>query len=161
MTFAANQLQCRSIQHGSPEYDATVALRNAVLRKPLGLLLTAEQIQAEHSDHHLACYLDARLVGCLVLTPEAGGSVRMRQVAVLADYQRKGVGTALVLYAERYAAAHGYLEMYAHARDPAVPFYTRLGYEVVGNRFFEVGIPHFEVRKQLAGAHTPSVDARR
>ena len=75
MTFDANQLCCRPIQHGSPEYDACVVQRNAVLRKPLGLLLTAAEVQAEHSDHHLACYLDGRLLGCLVLTPEAEGKV--------------------------------------------------------------------------------------
>ncbi|MFO7534396.1 MAG: hypothetical protein R6X19_01705 [Kiritimatiellia bacterium] len=63
------QLRCVPIKHGSPEYAATVALRNEVLRKPLGLSLSDEQLQAESGDHHLAGFLDGRLVACLVLTP--------------------------------------------------------------------------------------------
>jgi predicted GNAT family N-acyltransferase len=39
--------------------------------------------------------------------------------------------------------------VYAHAREAAVPFYTRLGYEVVGDRFIEVGLSHFTVRKAM------------
>jgi predicted GNAT family N-acyltransferase len=147
--LAAKLLCCRVIQHGSPEYQACVALRNAVLRKPIGLLLTEEQIRSEHSDHHLACFRDGRLLACLILTPEADSKVRMRQVAVALDCQRQGVGTTLVRYSERYAAEYGYRELYAHAREAAVPFYTRLGYEVAGDAFVEVGIPHFEVRKAL------------
>jgi hypothetical protein len=81
-----------------------------------------------------------------------GGKVRMRQVAVALDCQRQGVETALVRYSERYAALHGYREVYAHAREAAVPFYTRLGYEVVGDRFIEVGLSHFTVRKAMAAS---------
>ena len=142
-------VRCVEVTHGSPEYEATVALRDEVLRKPLGLRLSDEQLRAETQDHHLACYRDGRLVACLVLTALSGGTVRMRQVSVVTDCQRQGIGSALVSHAERFAAAHGYSEMIAHARETAVPFYTKLGYAVIGDRFVEVGIPHAVVRKGL------------
>jgi predicted GNAT family N-acyltransferase len=36
-----------------------------------------------------------------------------------------------------------------HARKTAVPFYERIGYQVAGEEFLEVGIPHYEMRKLL------------
>lgn len=144
-------MRCGPIVHGSPDYDATVALRDEVLRKPLGLRFTEEQLRAESEDHHLGGFLDGRLVACLILTPRGSGTLRMRQVAVAADLQHQGLGTRLVQYAEQFAAERGYVEIAAHARDKAVPFYEKLGYEVTGDRFVEVGIPHVTVRKRLKG----------
>jgi predicted GNAT family N-acyltransferase len=40
--------------------------------------------------------------------------------------------------------------MVLHARETAVPFYLKLGYEVVGGQFEEVGIPHFKMEKKLS-----------
>ena len=149
-------MRCTPIAHGSPEYAATIALRDEVLRKPLGLRFSGEQLRAERGDHHLACYRDSRLIACLVLTPISGDGVRMRQVAVAADCRREGVGRTLVSYAERFAAGLGYREMTAHARETAVPFYEKLGYTVCGDRFIEVGIPHVRLSKKLGGQTTES-----
>lgn len=146
------RLKCRVIKYGSPEYDATVALRDQVLRKPLGLLFNEGQLQKEGLDYHLACYRDDRLVACLVLTPLSGDLVRMRQVAVAPECQRQGVGSALVRFAERYAWERGYTEMMAHARESALSFYRKLGYTPSGPKFNELGIPHVEVRKPLVRA---------
>ncbi len=151
------RLHCRVIAYGSPEYAETLALRDEILRKPLGLCLTEEQRKAESRDHHLACYRGDRLAGCLVLTPVSDGAVKMRQVAVAADCQRQGIGTQLVAYAERIAADLGFRVMTAHAREVAVPFYARIGYTVSGPPFIEVGLPHFEIGKNLPQTDLPKV----
>ncbi len=49
----------------------------------------------------------------------------------------------------RVARREGFRRIIAHAREPAVPFYLRLGYAVEGERFIEVTIPHFTVSKDL------------
>ena len=135
--------------HGSPTYLATVDLRDSVLRKPLGLQFSVEELDAEKDSHHIACYLGGRLVGCLVLLPSAGGDVQMRQLAVVAEFQGKGIGTALVEYSEGLAQGLGYRRMILHARETAVPFYEKRGYSTVGGRFEEVTIPHWAMEKLL------------
>jgi hypothetical protein len=75
------------VEHGSSGYWATVDLRDVILRKPLGLQFSDEELAAEESSRHLACYRDDRLVGCLVLSPLGGSDVRMRQVAVVPELQ--------------------------------------------------------------------------
>jgi len=39
--------------------------------------------------------------------------------------------------------------MVLHAREAAIPFYLRLGYELEGEPFTEVGIPHRRMVKLL------------
>ena len=140
----------RAVPHGSPEYTETIALRDEVLRRPLGLEFSPELLGAEAADFHLACYSqDGDLLGCLILTPEDNATVRMRQVAINPALQRSGIGTALVHYSETFALQHGYTLMTMHAREQAVPFYERLGYVVYGDRFEEVTIPHWKMKKHL------------
>ncbi len=142
-------LCCRPVTHGSSEYEATVALRDEVLRKPLGLKFTPEQLTAESSAYHLACYRGSELVACLVLVPGDNETIKMRQVAVAPHAQGQGIGRVLVAFAERFAREHGFREMTLHARETAVPFYEKLGYERVGDRFEEVTLPHWAMRKEL------------
>ena len=140
---------CREIALDSPEYAASLALREEVLRRPLGLTWTAEEVAKEAKSRHLGCFLDGELAGALVLTPEEEGSVRMRLVAVAPGQQGKGAGSALVAFAEEVARGAGYEMMVARARGTAVPFYRKHGYGVETDVFMQVGIPHQVVWKKL------------
>jgi ribosomal protein S18 acetylase RimI-like enzyme len=142
-------LALRWIAHASPEYAALVELRRAVLRRPLGLDFTAEQLDAEAPQFHLGAWAGARAVGCLALLVGAG-EARMRQVAVAPDAQGLGIGRRLVVESEAEARRRGAARMTLHARQTAVAFYERLGYAVDGEPFTEVGLPHRNMRKALA-----------
>ena len=138
------------IDFGTPEYDETVRLRDQVLRKPLGLEFTAEQLAKEYDSWHLvATDANGNLLACLVLVPQEAGAIKMRQVAVRPDVQGRGVGAALVKVSEQLAHDKGFQEMVLHARDTAVSFYQKLGYSIDGAQFTEVGIPHFKMQKKL------------
>jgi predicted GNAT family N-acyltransferase len=139
----------KEVEHESDEYRETVALRDRLLREPLGLKFEPAELDAEKDSHHLACYQDGELAACLVLTPEPGGKIMMRQLAVAERCQRKGIGTSLVAYAESVAVGLDYTEMVLHAREPAVPFYERLGYQKEGEAFIQATIPHFFMHKRL------------
>jgi predicted GNAT family N-acyltransferase len=52
-------------------------------------------------------------------------------------------------FAENVARDRGYKVLHMHARKSAVGFYKKLGYEVVGDEFEEVTIPHYEMQKNL------------
>ncbi|MDO8365894.1 MAG: GNAT family N-acetyltransferase [Saprospiraceae bacterium] len=138
------------IEFGTPEYEESVALRYEVLRKPLGLEYSPEQLSTEWSDIHIAAFEPSgKMVGILLLTPLNEQEVKMRQVAVAPDQQGKGVGAALVAASEETAKSLNFKKITLHAREIAVPFYLRLGYQSLGDQFEEVGIPHFEMEKIL------------
>ena len=146
-------LRISEIAHGSQAYHQAVRLREAVLRRPLGLGFTAQELDDEAASHHIVAVEggdDGACVGCLVLLPIDANVVRMRQVAVRPDRQRQRIGRALVDFAEQTARARGYREIVAHVREPAIPFYASLGYELTGSRFIEVTLPHFHMRKNTS-----------
>jgi N-acetylglutamate synthase-like GNAT family acetyltransferase len=145
----AEQRMIREVEHGSHDYWATVELRDSILRKPLGLQFSPKELETEKDCHHLACYLGDRLIGCLVLQPFGERDVRMKQVAIVSDLQHQGIGTALVEQSEAVARGLGFRRMFLHARETAVPFYERLGYSGIGDRFEEVTIPHWVMEKRL------------
>jgi predicted GNAT family N-acyltransferase len=140
----------RELSWGSPDYDASVVLRSRVLRQPLGLYPGPEERSAESTLRHLGAFDGERLVACLMLEDKGEGRVRMRQVAVDFEHQRRGVGSALVAFSERVAREAGFREMLLNARDTAVPFYERHGYEKHGEPFVEVTVRHFAMSKPLA-----------
>lgn len=144
-----SDLSIREVAYRSPEYDQSVALREAVLRLPLGLSFTPEDLQRDAQEWHLICTGQDRLLGCLVLAPLSADSIQVRQVAVLPEFQRRGIGQALMKYSEKLARQRGFIRMELHARLPAVPFYERLGYEKVGQPFVQVTILHLEMQKIL------------
>ncbi len=138
------------IDFGTPAYDDTVKLRDDILRKPLGLEFTPEYLAVEHDMMHLACYNEQHhLLACLILAPQENGEIKMRQVAVREDCQRKGIGQLMVADSENIAREKGFTKMTMHARDTAVPFYQKLNYKKKGRAFTEVGIKHYKMEKEL------------
>ena len=73
----------------------------------------------------------------------------MRQVAVLPEYQGKGIGQELVWFSEEYVREKGGTHIILHSRETVVPFYQKLGYETYGEPFEEIGIPHRLMGRKL------------
>jgi len=137
------------IDHGTKEYQQMVNLRNEILRKPLGLSFDKEELDKEKDDILMGAFEDDRLLGCCLLTRMDAFTVRLRQMAVPNNMQGKGVGRALMIFAENIARDLGYRKLCMHARQTAVGFYQKLGYSVTGEPFEEVTIPHYIMEKAL------------
>ncbi len=139
----------RMIDHGTKEYQQMVNLRNEILRKPLGLTFDREELEKEKEDILMGAFEDERLLGCCLLTRVDATTVRLRQMAVPNNMQGKGIGRALMIFAENIARDLGYKKLCMHARKTAVGFYQKLGYSISGDEFVEVTIPHYTMEKVL------------
>ncbi len=137
------------IDHGSREYQQMVHLRNEILRRPLGLQFTPEELEKEKEEILIGAFEEEKMLGCCMLITEAPNSVRLRQMAVLNNLQGKGIGRALMQFAENIARDRGYQKITMHARKTAVGFYEKLGYRISGQEFEEVTIPHYIMEKLL------------
>ena len=138
----------RIVQHGSPEYWKLVDLRYDILRKPLGMHFTNEQLEQESSNYHLAIFQGDLPVACCMLL-EKDNALQMKQVAVNEAAQGMGLGSKLLAFSESFAIDKGYSKMFCHARETAVPFYKKNGYLIIGDMFFEINIPHYYMEKEL------------
>lgn len=144
---------------GSTLYHQAVDLRRRVLRLPLGLDFTPEDLECDREQVHFVATDAGECVGCLVMLPH-GEETKMRQVAVEPAMQSRGIGRTMVLHAEAWAAKEGYQAIVLHAREGAVRFYLALGYEVEGEPFEEVTIPHRRMRKPLRAQAGTDTDNR-
>lgn len=148
--MSEQQLILRVVEYGSSDYDKMVALRNTVLRIPLGRNLSAEELALDVDFVHLAALnAQGEVLGTVMLHRLSDTQVRMRQVSVRADMQGTGVGKKLMAFAEKESLKAGYNSALLHSRDNAVMFYNRIGYVVQGDFFEESGIPHITMIKQL------------
>lgn len=137
------------IDFGSREYKQMVDLRTQILRKPLGLTFTDEDLQKEKDNLLIAAYEDDEMLGCCMLIQVTPDTVQLRQMAVKAGLQGKGIGRVLMQFAENIARDRGNKKIFMHARKSALGFYEKLGYKISGKEFTELNIPHYRMEKQL------------
>jgi len=143
------EMALKIIDHGTKEYEQMVKLRDDVLRKPLGLSFSPGELESEKNNLLMAAYEDDRMLGCCMLVEEEPQTVRLRQMAVLNDLQGKGIGKALMQFAENLARDRGYKRITMHARKNALGFYEKMGYKKIGKEFEEITIPHYVMEKEL------------
>ncbi len=139
----------KQIDHGSKEYEQMIKLRFEILRKPLHLDFSKEELEKEKHDILIGAFEDDKMLGCCLLTKVDKHCVRLRQMAVQNNFQGKGIGASLMNFAENVARDHGYKRIIMHARKTATGFYEKLGYTVTGKEFIEISIPHVVMEKKL------------
>jgi predicted GNAT family N-acyltransferase len=130
-------------------WHAAVHLRRGILRTPLGLDFSGEELARESADTHFVAISSGKLIGTVVLTPLEADTVKLRQMAVAQDLRGHGVGEALLRAFEAYARAIGTHTITLAARETARRFYERNGYTAEGEGFIEVTIPHIKMVKAL------------
>jgi GNAT superfamily N-acetyltransferase len=135
--------------------EELIALRQRELR-PGRPRATAElEGDREPGARHFGAFLEdgGENVGCASLVPSAWGGApayRLRGMATRADLVGRGIGTALLDFADASVRAEtGVVLRWCHARVGAVVFYRRLGWEVVSEVFDvpDVGPHHVMIRR--------------
>lgn len=135
--------------YGTAYYHAAVALRQHVLRSPLGLNYTPAQLAQDDSVIQFVAMHDEQIVGCVMLHHTDETTARLRQFAVSPAMQGQGVGAILLEKFEATARNRGYQRIVLSARQTAVHFYLKHGYQTVGESYTDVGLPHIGMEKAL------------
>lgn len=139
----------KQIDHGTMEYEKMVALRNQILRQPLGLSFSKEELEREKEDLLIAAFDDDDMLGCCILSEIDNSTLRLRQMAVQNNLQGKGIGASIMSFAENLSRDKGYKCLMMHARNTAIGFYEKFGYKCLDTEFIEVGVPHHVMKKML------------
>src|SRR5665647_1838261 len=139
----------KQIDHGSKAYQQMVQLRLEILRKPLALSFTNDELDKEENDILIAAFDEDQMLGCCILTKIDDRRIRLRQMAVQKKLQGKGIGESIISFAENIARDKGYKILMMHARDTAIGFYEKFGYTIKGEQFEEVKTKHHVMEKRL------------
>ncbi len=131
-------------------YKEELELRTEVLRKPLGKVFREEFLQQDSEQLHFSLIDENGVMkACLLIKPLSEEIVKLRQMGVSPGSQGRGLGKRLVEEVEERLKQLGYKHIELHARRYAEGFYLELGYEPVGEEFYEIGIPHIKMGKKL------------
>lgn len=138
-------------QPQSPEeWESYYDLRYRVLRAPLNQERGSERNDQDAIGQHFALYDDEKLKAIARLDRADDGIAQVRFVAVDIDSQGKSYGKKIMEAVESAAAERGDTLMILHARDYAVIFYQKLGYDLIEESYklFDV-LQHYLMHKVL------------
>lgn len=132
------------------EWEAYYDLRYRVMREPLGKERGSERNEGDSTGIHFALYEGGTILGIARLDKVDDQICQVRFVAIESHLQGKGLGNQLMIAVEEHGAQIGYSKMILHARDYALSFYEKLGYQLIGPSYklFDV-LQHYEMEKLL------------
>jgi GNAT superfamily N-acetyltransferase len=148
-TVLTLRMQIKLIEYGSVDYEEMIRLRITALLEPIGVPPSYIIPENEKADIFIGAFDQDCIIGCCVLTRKNGQVLQLRQMAVLQNFQGKNIGADIIRFAEATALNNGYKILMMHARDPVIGFYEKCGYKIIGDQFFEVGIGHHKMQKEL------------
>jgi len=132
------------------EFEKYFELRWRILRKPWNQAKGSEQDSEENSAYHLMSIENDQIIGVARLQFTQSHSAQLRYMAVDNTYQNKGTGRSMVEHMETYARQHAANELFLHARDNALIFYEKLGYEITEKSYLLFdSIQHYKMRKKI------------
>jgi ribosomal protein S18 acetylase RimI-like enzyme len=114
-------------------YQQNIDLRNAVLRGPLGKLITPEEIVIEQNNQFYGITVADALVATFSTYQKNTATVRLVSFAVDMSYQQQGLGSRLFRWALDDFKKQGYQQVSLSARASAHEFYLKQGFKDVGN----------------------------
>ena len=133
----------------------THGLRRRVLRNDDLAATVAFEGDDDPATVHLGVRDAGRLVAVSTWLPRPGPvdpaptDRQLRGMAVDEGLRGTGIGTALLTAGVERAFAAGAAAVWANARDTALGFYLRHGFEVVGDGYVDeaTGLPHHHIRR--------------
>lgn len=86
---------------------------------------------------------------CVASLYITASSVRLRKFATLLERQGQGVGSRMIEYIISTLASLDFECLWFDARESAVEFYKRFGFNAYGERFYKNDVPYFKMNMPL------------
>lgn len=140
--------------------NETIAVRHPVLRA--GKTIESCYFDGDNllSTQHFGLFSNDKIIAVVSLFKNKNSifktenQFQIRGMAVLPEFQKKGYGALLVKHCEAFCNTFNETIIWFNAREKAVRFYEKLGYEIVGDSFtiVDVGL-HFLMAKKMNNVH--------
>lgn len=161
-TFDYDGLPAIQYQINNPDYllkeitaKETWPVRHPVLRKGRPLEDVYMEADEKETTFHLGIFYKDNIVGVASFMEDTnpifkGTQARLRGMAVLPQYRKKGLAELILEKGEEILKEKGTTLLWFNARIIALKFYKNLGYETVGPEFdIPLVGPHYIMKKKL------------
>lgn len=129
-----------------------LALRDAVIIQGTGRA-PGFPGDEDPATRHIGVFDEGACTGCATFMRnrfEERDAWQLRGMASAPERRGEGIGRALLDFAERELPLLGPGVFWCNARASAAPFYEKMGWRVVSDRFMKPGVgPHFRMVKEL------------
>jgi predicted GNAT family N-acyltransferase len=129
------------IVENEQELHEAYSVRKTVFVEEQNVPLEEEIDQFEDEAVHFVLYDETTPIGAGRFRV-VDGYGKVERICVLKDARKSGAGKMIMDGIEKFALEKGLKKLKLHAQTHAIPFYARLGYEVVSEEFLDAGIPH-------------------
>lgn len=146
----------------NPLYDLRIItaietwpVRHPVLRKGRPLEDVYMEADEKENTFHLGIFYKDTIVGVASFMEDShpdfeGDQSRLRGMAVLPEFRKRGLAAAMLMRAEELLRKRGRNILWFNARLVALNFYKEMGYETVGTEFdIPLVGPHYVMKKKL------------
>lgn len=132
-------------------HEDALAIRNAVFVVEQGVDIKDElnDQAAEENAIHIVIYANNQLAATARVLAESNDTWHIQRVATLSQLRGQGLGRQLIEYIETLAPSYGIQTLVLGAQIQARGFYESLDFIATGIPFFEAGIQHIHMKKEL------------
>ena len=132
------------------EFDLYYRARWYILRRPWHQPIGSERDELENDSIHFMALDGKKVVGVARAHFNRAGEAQFRYMGVDLRYRRHGIATRLLRALEKEAKKRGAKIAWFNAREPAVPFYEKCGYNIFEESYLLYGcIPHWKMFREL------------
>ena len=132
------------------EFNDYYNLRWRILRAPWGKPEGSEKDTIETECIHIMVCIDEKILGVGRLQFNSENEAQIRYMAVEKEHEGKGIGTQVVNALEEKARAHNIKTIKLEARETAVGFYKKQGYELQEKTCLLFNsIQHYRMQKNI------------
>jgi N-acetylglutamate synthase-like GNAT family acetyltransferase len=125
-------------------------LRYDILRKPWNQPLGSEKDHEEEIAFHICAKYNNIIVGACRIQFLDNEIAQIRYMCTSEAMKYKGIGKKMLAFAENHACENKIQKIILHARENAVDFYKKSGYNIIEPSYMLFGsIPHYLMDKKL------------
>jgi predicted GNAT family N-acyltransferase len=132
------------IAKSEQELSSVMEIRDIVFVKGLNVPQEMDHDGLDKSSEHAIAFCGEVPIGCARIRI-LGKKAKLERIAVLKEYQGKGVGRMLMEYLIAHCRRKHMDEIVVYAKNRVRGFYEACGFECRGAEFSEAGIPHIEM----------------
>ena len=130
------------IQSWQEASKAAFAIRHKVFIEEQGVPEDLELDELDPLAMHALAFQDSKCVGTGRLVNIGGQNGQIGRMAVLPRFRNQGFERGILRKLMAHAQSEGMVSLILHSQVSAIPFYEKQGFQIQGNVYDEVGIPH-------------------
>ena len=134
-----------SIEQITPEL--TWRLRREILYP--SMKLSEMEMEQDTYGMHFGAFKDVKLAAVVSLF-QSGDDYQFRKLAVGPEFQLSGIGSQLLDYVTDIVIKDGGKRIWCNARDTAIGFYLKQGYQLTGEKYSKNGFNYEVMKKALS-----------